>query len=124
MRLLLDEMYPPAVAEQLRKAGYDVACILEDPAARGLDDSAVCDMAVAAGRAVVTENAADYLRLVSNRADIGAPAPSLIITSSKSFPRHQPSFTGRAVRALADFCDAHRDADPLAAAIYWLRPVT
>jgi hypothetical protein len=123
VRLLIDEMYPPAVAEQLRKAGHDAVSIHDDASTRGLDDAAVCGLAVSAGRAVVTENAADFLLVVRNLLATGERAPTLVITSNRSFPRHPASFTGQAVRALCAFCEAHQGADAATGAVHWLQPV-
>jgi predicted nuclease of predicted toxin-antitoxin system len=122
VRLLIDEMYPGAVAEQLRKAGHDAVSLHYDPETRALDDSAVCGLALAAGRAVVTENAADFLRILRYRAATGEPAPTLVITSNRSFPRHSDSFIGQAVRALCAFCETHQGADAASGAVHWLRP--
>lgn len=122
MRLLIDEMFPPAIAEQLRKAGHDAVSVREDPEARALGDSAVCDLALSAGRALVTENAADFLRVLRSRAATGDPVPALVITSNRSFPRHSDSFVGQAVRALGAFCETHQGADVASGAVYWLQP--
>jgi predicted nuclease of predicted toxin-antitoxin system len=127
VRLLIDEMYPPAIAERLRQAGYDAVSVHDAVPAhtgglRGSDDSAICAFALSAGRAVVTENAADFLRLLKDRMAVGEPAPALVITSNKSFPRHSASFTGHAVRALRAFCDAHPAPAAPPGAVYWLRP--
>jgi predicted nuclease of predicted toxin-antitoxin system len=124
VKLLIDEMYPPAVAEQLRKAGHDVVSVHDDANVRGMDDQAVCGLALSAGRAVVTENAADFLRILRDRTAAGESAPALLITSNRSFPRYPASFTGRAVRALCAFCEAHQGADPASGAVYWLHPLT
>jgi predicted nuclease of predicted toxin-antitoxin system len=123
VRLLIDEMYPPAVAEQLRQAGHDAVSIHDDANTRGLDDSAVCSLALSAGRAVVTENAADFLRSLKYMVAAGEPAPTLIITSNSSFPRHSASFIGQAVRALYAFCETHKGADAAAGAVHWLQPI-
>jgi predicted nuclease of predicted toxin-antitoxin system len=122
VKLLIDEMYPPAIAEQLRKAGHDAISVQEDPGARALDDSAVCGLALSAGRAVVSENAADFLRILRYRAATGEPAPALVITSNRSFPRRSASFVGQAVRALCAFCETHQEADAASGAVYWLQP--
>ena len=122
MRLLIDEMYPPAIAEQLGKAGHDAISVQEDPEARALDDSAVCGLALSAGRALVTENAADFLGILRYRAATGDPAPALVITSNRSFPRHSAVFVGQAVRALCAFCETHQGADAASGAVYWLQP--
>ncbi len=124
MRLLIDEIYPPTVAEQLRQAGHDAASIHDNAHTRGLDDSAVCGLALSAGRAVVTENAADFLRILRYRVAAGEPAPTLVITSNRSFPRHSASFNGQAVRALCAFCETHQGADAATGAVYWLQPIT
>jgi predicted nuclease of predicted toxin-antitoxin system len=121
VKLFIDEMYPPVVAEQLRKAGYDPVSVHDDANVRGLDDPALCGLALSSGRAVVTENAADFLRIVRDRAAAGEPAPALVITSNRSFPRHSAAFTGQAVRALCAFCEGHREADAASGAVYWLQ---
>jgi hypothetical protein len=123
VRLLIDEMYPPAVAEQLRKAGHDAVSIHDDSNTRGMDDAAVCGLALSAGRAVVTENAADFLRILRDLVAAGEHAPTLVITSNRSFPRHPVSFIGQAVRALCAFCEAHQGGDAAAGAVCWLQPV-
>jgi predicted nuclease of predicted toxin-antitoxin system len=123
VRLLIDEMYPPTVAEQLRKAGHDAVSVHDDANTPGLDDAAVCGLALSGGRAVVTENAADFLRMLRYLVAAGEQAPTLVITSNRSFPRHRASFTGQAVRALCAFCEAHQGADAAAGAVYWLQPV-
>jgi predicted nuclease of predicted toxin-antitoxin system len=122
VRLLLDEMYPADIAKRLRHGGHDAVAVTEDPASVGLDDSAVFDLAVRTRRAVVTENAADFLRLARQRAAAGEPVPTLVITSNRSFPRHDRRFIGRAVRALGSFCTERPGDDPQAGAVHWLRP--
>ena len=57
-KLLLDEMYAPAIAEQLRARGHDVATV-HDPAYRALEgepDEEVWAAAIADHRALVSEN--------------------------------------------------------------------
>lgn len=124
MKLLIDEMYPPVVAHRLREAGHDALSVLDDPAMRGLDDGSVCDLAVTTGRAVVTENAADFLSVARQLIAMDWPAPALIITSNRTFPRHPRSFIGKTVRALAGFCESHPDDDPQVGTAHWLRPTT
>ena len=58
MKLLLDEMYPATLAEQLRARGHDVVSI-HDPDYRRLEgapDAEVFAAAVAETRVLVTEN--------------------------------------------------------------------
>ena len=122
--LLIDELYPSVMAVQLRRVGHDATSVTEDPESTGLDDARVCDLAVAAGRAIVTENAADFPRIVKERAATGRAVPTLLITTNRSFPRHSRSFVDRAVRALASFCEEHADDAPDAGAVHWLRPMS
>jgi len=122
VKLLLDEMYPPAVAARLSQDGHDAVSVAADTDLSGLDDAAVCDYALSTRRAVVTENAADFLRILQQRVASGQPAPSLIIATNRSFPRRARLFIGRAVRALSSFCDSHPGDDPQAGAVHWLRP--
>ena len=65
MKLLLDEMYAPRIAEQLRARGHDVA-LVHDPADRrleGVPDDEAWASAVADGRALVSENVQDFRRI-------------------------------------------------------------
>lgn len=117
-------MYPPAIAQRLRTAGHDVLSVVEQPELVGRDDLEVWRDAATHRRAVVTENAADFLAISKQASAAGEVSPSPVVTSNRSFPRHARSFIGRAVRALARFCDEHPDDDLQAGAIYWLRPIT
>ncbi|MDE3074827.1 MAG: DUF5615 family PIN-like protein [Chloroflexota bacterium] len=62
MRLLLDEMYAPAVAAELRVRGYDVASVHDRAHAHlaGASDSDVLAAALREERTLVTENIRDY----------------------------------------------------------------
>jgi predicted nuclease of predicted toxin-antitoxin system len=123
LKLLVDEMYPPVIAGRLRATGHDAVSAIEQAGLVGADDLQVWRFAVEHRRAIVTENAADFLAISKQACSIGDAASSLVITSNRSFPRHPRSFVGRAVRALAAFCDEHPDDDQQAGAVYWLRPL-
>jgi predicted nuclease of predicted toxin-antitoxin system len=56
VRLLLDEMYPRRLAEQLRDAGHDVAAVVERPDLVGRPDVDIARWARERQRVVVTEN--------------------------------------------------------------------
>ena len=63
MRLLLDEMWTPTIALELRKRGFDVIAISEPAYAgryAGISDDQVFARAQDDGRAIVTDNIADY----------------------------------------------------------------
>lgn len=122
MKLLIDEMYPPTLADALRRSGHDAISIREGTATRGLSDDEVYAWATSQCRAVVTENAADFLAILRQQVSAGRSAASLIVTSNHAFPRHSRAFIGRAARALGRFCDAHPDDDQQAGAVHWLQP--
>lgn len=103
MKLLLDEMYPAIVAEQLRVRGHDVFSV-HDPEHRRLEgapDEEVFATAVAEERALVTENVPDFRRLEAEALGRGETTPGLILTTNRQFPRGDPGTIGRLVLALA-----------------------
>jgi hypothetical protein len=120
MRLLLDEMYALAIAEQLRARGRDVASV-HDPEYRALEgepDEEVWSAAIAADRVLVTENVQDFRRIETD-ALAGAQATArLIFTTDRQFPRGDPATIGRLVSAL----DALLDAEPDLATSLFLKP--
>lgn len=124
MRLLIDEMYSPVIAERLRKLGHDALSVIEQPDLAGHDDLEVWAYAVSHRRAIVTENGADFLAIARRGSAMSEPAPSLIITSNRAFPRHSRSFLGQAIRALATVCEGHPGDDAQAGAVHLLRSVT
>ncbi len=81
--VLLDEMYPPSLARQLRAHGHDVVAALEVEvglASRSDDD--VLGWATRNERCVVTENIRDFARLASM-----VPHAGIVLVSSQRFPR-------------------------------------
>lgn len=103
MKLLLDEMYPASVAEQLRSRGYDVVSI-HDPDYRmleGAPDKDVFATSVKEERALVTENVPDFRLLEAEALARGESTPGLVFTTNRQFPRGDPGTIGRLVRALA-----------------------
>jgi Domain of unknown function (DUF5615) len=63
VRLLLDEMYPRRLAEQLRRDGHDVVAVVETPDLVGRPDAHVAQWALEQDRVVITENVIDYVTL-------------------------------------------------------------
>lgn len=109
MRLLLDEMVSSAVAEALRHRGHDVVA-LQDPELshlRGLPDGDVLDAAVAMGRAVVTDNVADFMHYHGLRVAAEQHHHGIVLFTNTTFPRHRhDQFVRRIVAALACLVDA------------------
>jgi predicted nuclease of predicted toxin-antitoxin system len=96
VRLLLNEQISPRVATELRRNGHDVLSASE-LGTRGASDPEQLAAAVAAQRALVTYNIADFQALLIDRAHKGLPHWGIIFVSEKTIS--QRSF-GSLVRAL------------------------
>jgi predicted nuclease of predicted toxin-antitoxin system len=120
VRLLLDEMYPAAIAEALRSRGLDVVAVQEQEGLRELGDEALFSAARLAGQVLVTENVKDFVPIEAHVRAAGQTHPGLIFTSNRSFPRHRERFIGTVVAALETFASQHPDCT---GAVHWLRPV-
>lgn len=120
MKLLLDEHYSPKIAQQLRKAGYDVGAVSEDPALIGMDDDPLLRHATAERRVLVTENVADFVALAQAWAGRGDEHCGLVFTSAESLPRSN-STIGLFVRKLRDLLEAHPQEEALRGQVRWLR---
>jgi predicted nuclease of predicted toxin-antitoxin system len=87
LKLLLDEMYPRRIAEELRARGHDAVSVHDAPGA-GTADEAVFDHARSEQRAVVTENIRDYRPLADAIVETGEAHSGLILTTAKRWPRN------------------------------------
>lgn len=123
LKLLLDEMFPAAIAAALRAEGYDVIAVQEDSQLRELSDPALFAAAQHLQRSIVTENVKDYLPLDAQSHAQAEAHWGLVLTTNQSFPRHRDRFVGALTRALRALLAAHPDGAAVSA-IYWLRPET
>jgi hypothetical protein len=82
VRLLLDEMYPPALAEKLRAQGHDVVAVTEDPDLVGSDDETMLAYANAAQRCLVTESVQDFAALSQHTTHHG-----ILLAHPRRWPR-------------------------------------
>ena len=60
VRLLLDEMFSPAIAAGLRERGYDVIAVADPPDLRAKSDEEIFAWATADRRWLLTENVKDF----------------------------------------------------------------
>lgn len=116
MKLLLDEMWSPSIAREVRTLGHDVVAIGEsDVAARyaGQPDHEVLQLATEEGRAVVTDNVADFEHARRQWAASGRRPVGVIYALDPPFNRHRgPTVIGQMVRALADFLGSAEAIEP------------
>lgn len=120
MRLLIDEMWPATLAEELRRRGHDVVAVIERPDLAHRGDDVVLDHAGKEGRVVFTENVPDFVPLATGVLAAGGTFPGLLLTSNAAWPRGNPRTLGRVVRALDTFLAAHPSDTALHGRIEWL----
>jgi hypothetical protein len=108
--LLLDEMWPLVIAEQMRARGHDVVAAAARTDLRTKSDGDVFRVAQLEGRAIVTENAADYLLIARQENHRGRSHAGLILTTDRRFPRHDRRTAGRLVSALETLLTRTTDA--------------
>lgn len=111
--LLLDEMYPPALAERLRGAGHDVVAAAAVEVGLGSrSDPDVLAWALRNNRCLVTENVSDFARLAGQASHAG-----VIFVLAKRFPR-----TGSGLHRLGERLDQLlRDKQvPQPGEVHWL----
>jgi predicted nuclease of predicted toxin-antitoxin system len=113
LKLLLDEMYPPALAQALRAVGINATTIIE-LGMSGTSDPEVFAPAVSENYVVLTENVADFVTIAAEHSTTGAHHPGVLIALSNRFSRRA---SGRA--ALVNAIRAH-SSDELTDRIVYL----
>lgn len=117
VRLLLDEMFSPAIAAELRQLQHDVVSIAEKAELRSMSDDEVFAWACAEQRWILTENVKDFRPILLRALQGGAPTCGLLFTSSRTFQRSRKN-PGPLIRAL----HAWLTAEPPAPSVteWWL----
>lgn len=118
MRLLLDVHHSPRAARRLREQGHDVIAAAGDPVLAGLDDEELLRAATRDGRAVVTENARDFDRIVREWSARGEHHFGVVFTSPRRYHRGSKAYPANLVRDLADL--SGRPPAPEADWVHWL----
>ena len=106
MRLLLDEMHAPVVAETLGASGHDVLAVAAEPELRGCSDLGLLEHASAASQAIVTENVEDFSSLAASWASESRHHSGLILTSPRRFNRASLAYPGNLIAALETFLES------------------
>lgn len=121
MKLLLDEMYPYSIAEQLRARGHDVVAVGERPELRGGADEVVFAAAQEERRAIVTDDVG-FGAIESEHRSRGEAHCGLVFTANRRFPRGRPATVGRLVRSLDRFLsDDAPTLDDSSSFTWWLQ---
>lgn len=87
--LLLDEMFPEAMADQLSAKGHDVRAVVATPVFAGLPDEEILIGAAEAGRALVTANIKDFMPIDARYRATGRTHAGLIMVAAKTFPQNR-----------------------------------
>jgi predicted nuclease of predicted toxin-antitoxin system len=103
LKLLLDEMYPPALARVLHSGGIEASTVAERGLA-GRSDPDVLAAAAAEGYVLLTENVADFAQIAAERITAGGHHPGVLVALSSRFSRRPSGIPkiAAAIRALAD----------------------
>ena len=120
MKLLIDEHYPPSIAEQLRERGHDVVAVQEEADLRGMTDPDLFAEAQRRNRAVLTENVADYMVLDAEYRGRHLAHWGLVLTSNRTFPRGKATTVGALVKALDELL-RKADSEDRSSQVIWLQ---
>lgn len=118
MRLLLDVHHSPLAAEQLQAAGHDVIAASDDPTLVSVSDEVLLRVATDAGRAVVTENARDFNRIIRLWATSGEHHAGVIFHLPRRYHRGSAAYPANLIDALTSLlADPPADTTDL---VHWL----
>jgi predicted nuclease of predicted toxin-antitoxin system len=112
LRLLFDEMYSSATAEQLRGRGHDAEAVIERAELRALADTDIFALAQPERRAIVTENIDDFSVIANGYDQRGQAHYGLVLVQPGNYPRGDPATIGRMVTALDRLLKDHPKSTP------------
>jgi uncharacterized protein DUF5615 len=119
VKLLLDEMYPARLTRDLPERGTDAQGVDERNPLRGLADEELLAVAAREGRALVSENVADFMRLYGEWGAAGRRHAGIVIALSSRFSR-TPAGYEALVDSLVDLCTQRSEPEALADAVHFL----
>ena len=91
MKLLLDEMFSPSIARQLRDRGHDVVAVKERAELVGRSDRELVRGMAGERRAIVTTDADDFGEIAVRFAAAGDEHYGMLFTSDRILPRNKAS---------------------------------
>jgi hypothetical protein len=115
VKLLLDVHHSRIAAERLRAGGHDVNAAADVPELARLPDEELLRQAAVDSRAVVTENAKDFDRIVRSWVATGEHHAGVIFTSPRRFHRGSTGYPESLIVALTCFL-----ATPPVAELDWV----
>lgn len=118
MKLVLDHHYSRLIAQQLRARGHDVVTAGEQ-GWEAEDDEPLLDLCASDGRALLTNNVADFAVIARQCQSQGRSHHGLIFTSDQSLPRSRDTI-GRYVELLAVLMADNPGDDSVVDRVEWL----
>jgi hypothetical protein len=115
VKILVDEVYPAAVAGALEAAGIEAATVA-DLRLAGASDPEVFGAAAAGGYSVLTENVGDFARIAGEHSTAGGHHHGVLIALSSRFSR-RPAGVGPLVAAILAVAD-----DQIVDRVVYLKP--
>jgi hypothetical protein len=119
VRLLLDEMFSPQIARELRSRGHDVEAISGRAEWGALSDPDVLEVARRERRAIVTNNLRDFRPLHHEAIAAGGEGHYGMVFVPGAYRRTKAD-VGRIVSALERKLEDHPGIDDLASGETWL----
>jgi predicted nuclease of predicted toxin-antitoxin system len=113
VRLLIDEMWPASLAEQLGRRGHEVEAVIARADLRHASDLTLFEAAQVERLAVFTENASDFVPLANASLREGSEFYGLVLTTNAGFPRGRDSTLGAVAKALEALLREHAGGDLL-----------
>lgn len=110
MRLLLDEMFSPRIARELRERGHDVVAVKERPDLTGRSDREIARRMAVERRTIVTSDVDDFSELAVRLAAAGEEHYGMVFTSDRTLPRDRASIP-RLVDVLVELLNEHPAED-------------
>jgi hypothetical protein len=111
-RLLLDEMFSPAIAAALRDLRHDVLAVAERGELRAMTDQDIFALATAQGRWLLSENVKDFRPILLRALQADTAVTGILYTSSRAFPRSRKN-PGPLIHALNAWLKTGPPAAPL-----------
>jgi Domain of unknown function (DUF5615) len=118
VKLLLDTHHSRLAAERLRAGGHDVTAAADDPFLASLPDEELLRAASRSGRAVVTENARDFDRIVRSWTATGEHHTGVVFTSPRRYHRGSNAYPASLITALENLMTDPPSGD--VDWVYWL----
>jgi uncharacterized protein with PIN domain len=111
LRLLLDEMIAPQIAQELRNLGHDVVAVKnERPDLMGRRDREIVRLMAVERRVIVTNNVKDYRPIHDRFLAAGEDHYGMVFSFDQTLPRRKRDVP-LWVRALASLLDSHPTED-------------